>query len=542
MKHLNKQKEGKKRLKSLAGNIQVPQSAFYQVLQSRPRAYSTSAGGGAPQDWLSEHLPPVPPREIAEESTEDPIRLSRHDIAPHQRSEILANIHRQVSRPDAADSDQLWAEFSRLYLSSPTPLFSAAELRAIAKTMHTLSRRNRVRLRQANERFGITVEALKDVIGDNAEALRGLELATLVSGSRSARHFSKHDLRKSESRFNSLFPSAPLDPAKREQYTRGLNHILYLCAISREPTRLHHWWNKMVGEGLEITSWAYLARIMVHGLMKQIEPMTLELERCLPHVAQSDPDGAVVLVNNAMWLSITANEWDLALGLYEVLKTQEGDVPSLKSTVAIPETLLPTLGRLRPSRNTFGLFVLGASYRGDLIKALSIMQDMLRDGHVPGVHEYVALFLGFARFGIIPSGPAGSATAAFPLWRDIPAEQVGGISNPWGIEPGTFTSNYGPGASATWTQSALEDLFQAFLNLTPPKRPGHPARAPSAKAVYHTLLAFARVTNADARVVAAVFEAIEHKFGPTNTEGWVGWREDSRLQRVRDRIGVTPLH
>ncbi|KAK4689864.1 hypothetical protein P7C73_g250, partial [Tremellales sp. Uapishka_1] len=38
MKHLNKQKEGKKRLKRLAGNIDIPQAAFFDVLSSRPRS------------------------------------------------------------------------------------------------------------------------------------------------------------------------------------------------------------------------------------------------------------------------------------------------------------------------------------------------------------------------------------------------------------------------------------------------------------------------------------------------------------------------
>ncbi|OXC68122.1 GTP-binding protein LepA [Cryptococcus neoformans] len=37
LKHLNKQKEGKKRLKKLAGSIEIPQTAFYKVLSSRPR-------------------------------------------------------------------------------------------------------------------------------------------------------------------------------------------------------------------------------------------------------------------------------------------------------------------------------------------------------------------------------------------------------------------------------------------------------------------------------------------------------------------------
>jgi translation elongation factor EF-4 len=37
LKHLNKQKEGKKRLKNLAGNISIPTEAFYSVLSTRSK-------------------------------------------------------------------------------------------------------------------------------------------------------------------------------------------------------------------------------------------------------------------------------------------------------------------------------------------------------------------------------------------------------------------------------------------------------------------------------------------------------------------------
>ncbi|WWC92669.1 GTP-binding protein LepA [Kwoniella dendrophila CBS 6074] len=61
LKHLNKQKEGKKRLKRLAGNIEIPQTAFFQVLSSRPRSMHTSARSSSLSSHHQPHTPILPP-------------------------------------------------------------------------------------------------------------------------------------------------------------------------------------------------------------------------------------------------------------------------------------------------------------------------------------------------------------------------------------------------------------------------------------------------------------------------------------------------
>jgi hypothetical protein len=256
-----------------------------------------------------------------------------------------------------------------------------------------------------------------------------------------------------------------------------------------------------------------------------------------------------------MWHAARAGQWEVATGMFEVLSAPEAHVAALPPSPAVPEEIVPHLARLQPSRLTYAMLVMAASYRGDLVFALTVLQRMLKAGNDPGVEEYVALFRGFARFGVVPRTPAGDATSVFPLWRDIPAEQSGGIANPWGPEEGdagaerdhgrrsnntASTSAYAPSVSSMWTQAALEDLFAAFMGLPPTTRQGMPPRAPHRNSVYLTLLAFGRVTNADAAVVRAVLDAMTDKFGPGNSEGWVGWVEDKRITRVRERVGAAP--
>lgn len=535
LKHLNKQKEGKKRLKRLAGNIDIPQTAFFDVLSSRPRTFSTSVRHSIS---FAQHLPqvPQPPPQLALGDPTIPAPIGRHDLSPEQRSALLSTIMSQTSSHTDLTSETLFTNFTRLYLASPTCTFTPNELRTIAHTMHATDRRFGVNTRAANERFETVINALRDAVGHDAEATRGLELAILVSGSRTTRHVHQSVLRKAETMFMALYPVPPKGAAL-DEYRMCLNHVLHLCALSRSPSKLDAWWRKMIKEGVQADSRSYLARILVCGGMSNVEGVIAELAFTLPKV---DVANGIILVNCAMWMAIRAKRCDVATALYSALRSisLEDVHDSLAQVDALPDSLAESLVGISPDRVSSAIMVEAHTYRGDLLSALNVLRQMFEDQHVPGVPEYMAMFHGFSRFGVVGSGPAGDAAACFPLWRDNHA--TSGLDNPWGDEePGQFSSNYPPSASSLWTQSALEDLFTSFLALPPP-RPTNKTlpRAPNANAVYRTLLAFGRVTNSDGRAVRAALNAMTSKFGPGNEEGWVGWHEDRRHKKLRAGLGM----
>lgn len=536
MKHLNKQKEGKKRLKRLAGNIDIPQSAFFDVLSSRPRTFSTSARH---QAGFSEHLPsvPQPPPELMMDAETPQTPIGRHDLSPEQRSTLLSGIMEQTASRSEVTSEPLFAMFTRLYLATPSHTFTPDELRRIAHTMHATDRRFKVNTRAANERFETVVNALRDAAGGNSEALRGLELPILVSGSRTRRHVPQNVLRKAEGVFTALYPAPPVAKNALKEYRMCLNHVLYLCALSRSPSKLNAWWGKMIKEGVKPDSYSYLTRILVFGYMSNVEGVLAELAFTLPKV---DAANATILTNSAIWMAIRAERWDVAMSLSSALQSRSLDEVSdaLSALKNVPLTLADTLVGVSPDRLTWSTLVEAHAYRGDLLAALNALRQMFDDKHVPGVAEYMAMFHGFSRYGVIGTNPAGDASACFPLWRDNHA--TSGLDNPWGDEEvGQFSSNYPPSASSLWTQSALEDLFTSFLALPPPRSTGKSLpRAPSANAVYRTLLAFGRVTNSDGNAVRAALAAMTSKFGPGNEEGWVGWHEDKRHKKVRAALGM----
>lgn len=529
MKHLNKQKEGKKRLKSLAGNIQVPQTAFYEVLSTRPRSYSTQAR----HIDIDQHLPPLPPTDLVLPPLPTSSPLPKHDISPQQRSALLSTIHSNISKPSFT-SDSLFSHFTKLYLSAPPNTFTPIELHAIAKAMHTIDRRHKLHLWQARDRFDTVINALRDTAGrERKDGVRGLELAILVTNARSTRHVSQQQLRTVERLFRKLYPEVPTGRDDRKAYIMAINNMLYLSALARSPSQLNAWWGKMINEGIEPDSYAYLTRILVHGGRHNSQAAVAELERALPRIPKMDH--RVVLVNSTMWMAARAGDWGIVSALYSALRQPDSAADVLEAAGLNP-SLAQYLEPLRPDRITYALLINSYAFSGDLVAALNIMREMYADKHMPGVEEYAALFKGFARFGAVPSGPAGPAAAAFPMWHDANATRRGaGLSNPWGEDNGTeggdFTSNYPPSASSLWTQAALEDLFSSFLALQP-SRSRDKCWGPSAKSVYFTLLAFARVTNGDIGIVRGAFEAMKRKFGNENAEGWIGWHEDKRLQRI----------
>jgi hypothetical protein len=158
LKHLNKQKEGKKRLKKLAGNIDIPQSAFFDVLSSRPRAFSTSSRQhnlSSQSDNFSDHLPadlPPPSIDLSYALRASPTPFLPSRISSLERSTAISELGRLLSEPQP-DIVAVLERFNDLVSSSThSHVFTTAELQGITRALYQVSKRRAHILRVSTAR------------------------------------------------------------------------------------------------------------------------------------------------------------------------------------------------------------------------------------------------------------------------------------------------------------------------------------------------------------------------------------------------------
>jgi hypothetical protein len=165
---------------------------------------------------------------------------------------------------------------------------------------------------------------------------------------------------------------------------------------------------------------------------------------------------------------------------------------------------------------------------------------MVELGHQPHIPEYMSLFKGFARHGVVPPSKAGRLSTAFPLWErfgDQPQTAAQTISRGQSIsdiwrrshDPAD-TGLSSPSGESGWTITNLQDVLSSFLQLSPSQERD---QAPTPTQIWTVLLAFARTTNADQEVVCSVWQRLEGKF---SDDMWWGWRVDGRLRRLVSRM------
>ena len=547
LKHLNKQKEGKKRLKRLAGNIDIPQSAFFEVLSARPRGYSTMVQrnlADVPFLALLPDLPDLPdvdseaslPNAEPTTSTE-PIRPQA--LSPPRRSALLSELYRLIDDRKSTPA-HLHAAYLDLCLSSPyAHVLTADELRGLLRAMADPRRRDGAASQAEADNMSNVIEELQEVVGIESTGLAGLELAVLGTTTRFRRNVSSDELRLAEDKLRELFPQVPTSVQGLQEYTRCLNRILYLCALSCEDQRFDLWWDRLQEvQSSGSDSWSILVRLMLLQRIGQTDRV-VELVNESTHL---DAANLTILINFATWSLALDGQFGPVAAAYESLR------PSCRLPLRIErEQRIQIPQGIKPTRQTFGLLINAFAHAGDLESALTIMGDALSDGHTPGVPEYIALFRGFARHGEVPEIVAGEAAALFPVWEDnhslasqVEPESVerrGRIERIW--ERGIFRreppAHLAPKAENLWTRSTLDSLFAGFMAVRANnglRAEKGASRAPSPKQVYTVLLAFARVTNGDAEVVRGAWEAMHGKFGEEGA-GWCSWREDGRLRRIK---------
>jgi len=539
LKHLNKQKEGKKRLKRLAGNIDVPQAAFFEVLSSR-RAFSTSSA------YHSQVLDPVAsylPDDLTIPLVRSPDLYSpAHDpfepdvLSPRERSTCLSSFHQLITSPNPGiTSEDLHAAFDQL--PRDAHIFTPAELTKLVRTIHTLDRRKGTQRRQVDARLSKIVTELRRL--RTTFSARPVEPAALISRARHRRRVTSRTVVAAERTFRGLFPDPTLlrtDDDKR-RYRMSVNHILYLCGLAGEKRRFEPWWNKMGDAGIEHDSFAFLARQILLQKNGQIDDLPQLLGSALERIDKTQ--GRIVLINHVLFVHAMAGRWDVVTSAYSKLRAYQGTEALPFPLDAFPRDLLAIPDDVIPSRSTYSSLVHVLSHNGHLSAALTIMRHMFEANYTPFVPEYITLFKGFARHGHTPPSSPGPAKRLFPFWETYNSAEPKPDRISWIWSRGALGVGVAqPETDSPWTKEVLDEIFRSYIALTPGGATGVPnsrnsRRAPSPRQVWTVMCAFARTTNGDEQVMSEAWEAMERKFG---SEGWVGWRTEGRLERLRSGL------
>ncbi|WVQ77506.1 GTP-binding protein LepA [Cryptococcus sp. DSM 104548] len=476
LKHLNKQKEGKKKLKKLAGNIEIPQSAYYKVLSSRPRGFATSARStlglglgmaGSPQPPLSmsgwgfershtsaqafSSSSQSDPKEAAEpfQST-DPILphishlsgpsstspkasepkpeinpIIQHTLSPVDRSSSLSHLLRlaSLSTTSPSSSTLLLQAYTDLYMASPhTQLFTVGEVSEVLKALRMLQVREGADKERGEEQMEALVEEIKDLVGGR-KGLRGLELLVLSSKTMQHRQVREKDVFEVEKTLKSLFPRAPdlRDELARRRFKAGVNYAMYLLALSQKEARFEDWWDMLEKEGLKPDGYTWLARMILAERMGR----GAELSEIMGHALQSSnmaKEDHSVLVNYALAGFGRMGRWDLVVDVYRALRpaTEEEDLVTIESATSPSSPdfraniQLPDSG-ITLGHRSYSPLLAALSAHGNLPGSLTILKHIFEDDRSPSVADYNALFRGFAQYGEIPSSVTGAGPAGIML-------------------------------------------------------------------------------------------------------------------------------
>ncbi|WVQ95928.1 GTP-binding protein LepA [Kwoniella sp. CBS 9459] len=461
LKHLNKQKEGKKRLKKLAGNIEIPQTAFYQVLSSRPRSFSTSArrfpalaahpfpsfppgdvilGRGLSaflsssstaatyEDPVNRHIPaqiPSSSEPLLEGEASFPRPIDRHSISPHERSSKLAALTRMTSVPPPLDvtASRVMETYTDLMYSSPdSHVFTVSEVHEIISALRTLQAREGGDRLLADEQLAPLFAELKEMIGDKTQAVKGLELLMLSLGSHSKRRPKTTDIQEAETEFRKLFPRVPAthDLATQRRYRASINHLMYLCALASHESRFGDWWAKLHRENIPYDSYSYLAKLILLERSERVEDIPGQLRRMLEkddtEMTKADRG---VLVNFAIAAFARIGRWDVTTPAYAKIISLEdqADLDTLLPAHIKPEPLIPVpdANEIELSAHLFGPLLSSYADQGNFTASLTVLKHIFENGFTPSKRDYMSLFKGFANHGQIPANGIGEIGRVFGL-------------------------------------------------------------------------------------------------------------------------------
>lgn len=568
LKHLNKQKEGKKKLKMLAGNIEVPQSAFFEVLSSRPRSFSTYTRLDAPNrpDQLDdEAYHPRPPSKpstsfssivadldglpskpfIHEKRRHEP--LSRATQSPINRSRHLSALYKAGSvAPSTTDSNEVFSTYAQAFQSSPYgPMLSPGETMLIVKQLVRLGTQRARGVERASTESQIKeiTGHLTDLVGDDAtEFVEGILLRVEP---RSYKWHSGWELHVAQNRVEKLM--AKHVGARLEPYRDKVNYFLDMLAVTKDDHRFEEYWNRLFPGRLHPLAEDYVSRIRYYARIGS-EARVAEI---IQEALNAPIKRKHFLLNEAMVYYAKSGQSDTVAEIYTALTKDHTigyplDRPS--SIFDIPDTV-------KANRGTYTLLLQHMTMAGHLGPSLHLLEKMYENQHVPFIPEYLSIFSGFSAFGEI-APPSGLAVDLFPkvekfkVGRTVQSQREENVvrSNDsrsfvkiWEMGKTSLpdsTSSTGEngvkGVEKTdWTLEMFQSLFTAFIALRPDTRMVLVSTvAPNPNAVWSVLMAVSRMSGGNHVMIKQAWEAMDEKFSGKSGERWFEWRTNNRLQRV----------
>jgi hypothetical protein len=460
LKHLNKQKEGKKRLKMLAGNIEVPQSAFFDVLSSRPRNFSTSSRSQALSETIQlprEHYEPSMPiggagktsarrsKSVRARQTStlasDPLASEFEDPnLPSLRPMKLSTRPHQPMRPSAVSPIERSKRISELLQASTCPsrevgfldvysayvkaFYSSAsgdqltedEILTAMNQMHEIQfdvKRGLDR-DEATSKMRELSEHLRALGGD--EALEMIDSIMLSVIPRGLSQVSAHDIDMAERRIQRITSS--LDSGKLEKMRGPIQFFLHLLATSRfDEGRFERYWDQLVlDKGLRVSTSMRIARLKFLDRVERRDEIVPMVQSAI-----DDPstEHRTRLLNAAMVCFADMGRWDVVADIYGSLGRVSAPFP-----LDSPLSVLRIPGDVRSDRRTYTEIIPLLAFSGYVETALSVLNDMVSAGHTPFIREYMAIISGFASFGE-PSGPTPAHTVPTDLFPEIEVYRIG---------------------------------------------------------------------------------------------------------------------
>ena len=305
-------------------------------------------------------------------------------------------------------------------------------------------------------------------------------------------------------------------------YTTLISH----AARTLSPQALEHARSILDSAGIIPNRVTLLAQLRLHTHHNQMYGLRRTIAEIRDRGFTLDTYG----VNSIIWAFARNEHVEVAEALYRVLRNNvdtdrpgdsmfegvdEGIAATVKFLDEVENIVIPPT--VVPNRITYTILIQSYAYQGDLERSLQVLADMLSSpdpvatwrgdvGSVarfpPVMQIFRALFLGFCRHGVDPSGSVSHQNHHHhgPRRRHEP-----------GLE---------------WNLDSLYAIYKGFLELSTDRKPED-------RVVYWLIKAFEKCGGGDSRRIREVWMTLESRWGK---------RWGSRLRRVRKTIYQNTEH
>lgn len=312
------------------------------------------------------------------------------------------------------------ASTGRPYPSSPTPSVDTLKLRARQNRAQKAREVLPGALRSLKYR-SVLLEDIKDAEKRFYEFTQGLDEETKIWKQRMETSKSG---RKKDALNGSREQGHPHPRQLHKDTLRShLNHLLYLSARAGSQGYYLKFMRLFEEYEIEQDSWTHLTRLMVldrrsHVSLQRIADIWREWKAAAtkqtkisggldPPLSKRLVQDETVLLNQTIWMLAKRGNWRVVGPVYHELL----QATNSRTSIAFPaeyfdpsnvlSVIYPAFHQSRLDKITYQGLIRALGFHGNVIPALNVMGDMLRDerGYVADLSDYIAILQGFARFG-----------------------------------------------------------------------------------------------------------------------------------------------